>query len=210
MPKKVIRKNKAVKKVSVRSAKPSANKAVRGFLSQIKWGESYTSLFLGAAVVIVAFVLILSFIQSRNSIKGQTQSTSTVQKEEVIDLTAPRTYTVKPGDYLWSIAEQIYGSGYNWVDLASANKLGNPGILYAGTKLIVPDVKPKILTAENNTVQNPSPITGSSYTVVKGDYLWDIAVRAYGDGYKWTEIAKANNLTNPSLIFSGNVLKLPR
>jgi len=122
----------------------------------------------------------------------------------------PKTYTVKQGDYLWAIAEKVYGSGYNWVDLASANKLENPGILYAGTKLIIPDVKPKMVTVQKNPVQNSNPITGSSYTVVKGDYLWDIAVRAYGDGYKWTEIAKANNLVNPSLIFSGNVLRLPR
>lgn len=210
MQKKAIKKSNATKKVSVRSVKPAAGKAVRGFLSQIKWGESYTSLFLGAAVVVVVFVLIFSFFQSRNIINEQTQSTSTVSKEEVVDLTAPRIYTVQAGDYLWSIAEKIYGSGYNWVDLASANKLQNPGLLFVGTKLIVPDVKAKTLTVGNNPVQVNSPITGSSYTVAKGDYLWDIAVRAYGDGYKWTEIAKANNLINPSLIFSGNVLKLPR
>jgi nucleoid-associated protein YgaU len=122
----------------------------------------------------------------------------------------PRAYTVKSGDDLWSIAEKIYGSGYNWVDLANANKLQNPEVLYAGTKLVVPNVEPKMITVQNNSVQNPSPITESSYTVVKGDYLWSIAVRAYGNGYKWTEIAKANNLANPDLIFSGNVLKLPR
>ena len=200
---------KTSKKVSVRSSKIATNK-VRGFLSQIKWGESYTSLFLGAAVVIVAFALIFSFMQSRNSMKGQTQSSSTVSNEEVVNLTAPRSYMVKAGDDLWSIAENIYGSGYNWVDLASANKLQNPSVLYVGTKLIVPDVKAKILTVQNNAVQTPNPITGGAYTVVKGDYLWNIAVRAYGDGYKWTEIAKANGLTNPNLIFSGNVLILPR
>jgi nucleoid-associated protein YgaU len=203
------KKSKLSKKVSVRSTKPAASN-VKGFLSQIKWGESYTSLFLGAAVVIVAFVLIFSFMQSRNNLKGQTQSTSTVSQGEVVDLTAPRTYTVKAGDDLWSIAENIYGSGYNWVDLANANKLKSPGILYVGTKLIIPNVEPKTLTVQNNPVQVQNPITGNSYTVVKGDYLWDIAVRAYGDGYKWTEIAKANGLTNPGLIFSGNVLKLPR
>jgi nucleoid-associated protein YgaU len=140
----------------------------------------------------------------------QTTSTSTTANEQSLQNAVPRTYTVKSGDYLWSIAEKIYGSGYNWVDLANANKLQNPEVLYAGTKLVVPNVKPKMITVQNNSVQNPSPITESSYTVVKGDYLWSIAVRAYGDGYKWTEIAKANNLANPDLIFSGNVLKLPR
>ncbi len=181
----------------------------QGLLSQIKWGESYTSLFLGAVVVVVALVLAFSFIKSRSNVnKGETQSTSTVSKEQT--KTLPKTYTVKSGDYLWSIAESIYGSGYNWVDLANANKLENPSVVYAGTKLVVPDVAAKTLTIQAKPAQVQNPITGSSYTVVKGDFLWDIAVRAYGDGYQWVKIAKANNLTNPDLIFSGNVLKLPR
>jgi nucleoid-associated protein YgaU len=203
MPKKVV------KKTSIKSIKLASRKA-QSFLSQIKWGESYTSLFLGAVVVVVAFILVFSFVKSKGSMKSQTTSTSTVANEQAVKNVMPKTYTVKSGDYLWSIAEKIYGSGYNWVDLANANKLENPGVLYAGTKLIVPDVKPKLVTVQNNPIQGLSTITGSSYTVVKGDYLWNIAVRAYGDGYKWTEIAKVNNLANPNLIFSGNVLKLPR
>ncbi len=197
---------KITSKTSVKSKKTVSDKT-DGFLSQIKWGESYTSLFLGAVVVIVALFLVFSFLKSRNVNNQQTGSTSTVSEQVVKPM--PKTYTVKSGDYLWSIAETIYGSGYNWVDLANANKLENPGLLYAGTKLIVPNVKPRELTI-NNQVQQASTITGSTYTVVKGDYLWSIAVRAYGDGYKWVDIAKANNLTNPDLIFSGNVLKLPR
>ena len=196
-------------KIVARSVK-SATVKKEGFLSQIKWGESYTSLFLGAVVVVVALVLAFSFIRSRNLLNnGQTQSTSTVSKEQAAKI-QPKTYTVKSGDYLWSIAEKIYGSGYNWVDLAKANNLENPGVLYAGTKLIVPDVTPKLITVQVNPTQVQNPITGSTYTVVKGDFLWDIAVRAYGDGYQWVKIAKANNLVNPNLIFSGNVLNLSR
>ena len=196
-------------KIVARSVK-SATVKKEGFLSQIKWGESYTSLFLGAVVVVVALVLAFSFIRSRNLLNnGQTQSTSTVSKEQAAKI-QPKTYTVKSGDYLWSIAEKIYGSGYNWVDLANANNLENPGVLYAGTKLIVPDVTPKLITVQVNPTQVQNPITGSTYTVVKGDFLWDIAVRAYGDGYQWVKIAKANNLVNPNLIFSGNVLNLSR
>jgi len=177
-----------------------------GFLSQIKWGESYTSLFLGAVVVVVALVLVFSFIKSRNAQTGQTGSTSNEQTANKL----PETYTVKQGDNLWTVAEKLYGSGYNWVDLAKANKLQNPGLLYIGAKLSVPNVAPKTPTAQNNTLQQTNPITGTSYTVVKGDYLWTIALRAYGDGYKWVTVAKANNLKNPDIIHPGNVLKLPR
>ncbi len=193
-------------KSSPRSSKSLLSKS-NGFLSQIKWGESYTSLFLGAVVVLVALVLVFSFFKSRNFQNGQTGSTSTTNEQGKLQL--PESYTVKEGDDLWSISEKLYGSGYNWVDVASANKMENPGVLYVGTKLTVPNVSPKTLTVDDKKVQE-NPITGVSYKVVKGDYLWSVALRAYGDGYKWTEIAKANNLANPNLIHIGNVLKLPR
>jgi nucleoid-associated protein YgaU len=199
---------KAKRKTTIKTVKPVSNKT-QGFLSQIKWGESYTSLFLGAAVVVVAFVLIFSFFKSINLMKKQTTSTSTVVTKEVKNV-MPKTYVVKSGDYLWSIAEKVYGSGYNWVDIANANKLQNPSVLFAGKELVIPNVEPRTLTVQNSQVTVPNPITGSTYTVVKGDYLWNIAVRAYGDGYKWTVIAQANKLANPGLIFSGNVLQLPR
>lgn len=200
---------KQLNKVTVQTAKPLSKKQ-EGFLSQIKWGESYTSLFLGAVVVVVALILVFSFLKSRNLNNQQTGSTSTTTKEETYKSGVPKSYLVKKGDDLWSVSEKIYGSGYNWVDLAKTNNLENPGLLYVGTKLSVPDVKAKILTVSKTEVKVLNPITTDKYTVVKGDYLWDIAVRAYGDGYKWVEIAKVNNLVNPDVIYSGNVLKLPR
>lgn len=54
------------------------------------------------------------------------------------------------------------------------------------------------------------PISADSYTVVHGDNLWNISVRAYGDGFRWVEIARANNLANPNLIHAGNHFTIPR
>jgi len=48
-----------------------------------------------------------------------------------------------------------------------------------------------------------------THTVVKGEHLWSIAVKYYQDGYKWAEVAKANKLTNPDRIETGQVLTLP-
>ena len=204
---------KTVKKISSVTKRPSVGD--KGFLSQIKWGESYTSLFLGAVVVIVALVLVFSFIKSKNAVNKEASSSSTVNvgnvNKEQGKVNLPVTYVVKQGDDLWHIAQNLYGSGYNWIDLANANKLENPSMVYTGTKLIVPDVKSRLLTNTlSANVQEPNSITGVSYKIVKGDSLWWIAVRAYGNGYKWVEIAKANNLVNPDLIYSGNILRLPR
>lgn len=69
-----------------------------------------------------------------------------------------------------------------------------------------------VATPEKPEVIVPSTekITGDKYTVVSGDSLWEIAERAYGNGNKWVEIAKANNLKNPNVIHSGNSFTLPR
>ena len=189
-------------------------------LAQINLSESFTSLILGAFVILVATVLVFAFAKNRaqtiydkiNTAASTHQELNTPENTSSFQ-TKPKTYEVKSGDNLWTIAEKVYGSGYNWVDLASANNLKNPNIITAGTKLNIPDVQ-KITVATVQSVQNNSPnkssISGTSYTIVKGDNLWTISIRAYGDGFKWPEIAKANNLKNPSLIHSGNPLKIPR
>lgn len=58
------------------------------------------------------------------------------------------------------------------------------------------------------------PASGSQeekkyYTVVKGDTLWGIAKKFYGNGAKYKDIAKANNISNPDIIRVGQVLLIP-
>ena len=125
--------------------------------------------------------------------------------------TSTKEHIVVKGETLWSIAEDSFGSGYNWVDIKSANELKTETI-EVGQKLTIPDVSPKQPTSTKKVavVTQITPITGDTYTVVKGDSLWNIAVRAYGDGFKWVAIAKANKLVNPGIIHAGNILTLPR
>lgn len=184
-------------------------------LKQFKLTESYTSLVLGFIVVIIIAIFITSFIKNRIATeKDITQETSSVStEEETKSTTLPASYTVVAGDDLWGVSEKFYKSGYNWTDIAKENNLENPGLITAGMTLTIPNVSLKIVKedaveAEQNNISDK--ITKDSYTVKKGDYLWDIAIRAYGDGYRWVDIAKANNLSDPDLIFSENVLKLPR
>lgn len=55
------------------------------------------------------------------------------------------------------------------------------------------------------------PITGNTYTVVKGDNLWNIAQRKYGSGFRYHDIVKANadKIKDPDLIYPGQVFVLP-
>jgi nucleoid-associated protein YgaU len=50
------------------------------------------------------------------------------------------------------------------------------------------------------------------HTVVSGDTLWAIAQKVYGDGGRYPEIFEANKpmLTNPDLIYPGQVLRCPK
>ncbi|MBQ7758451.1 LysM peptidoglycan-binding domain-containing protein [Anaerotignum sp.] len=48
----------------------------------------------------------------------------------------------------------------------------------------------------------------ATYTVQKGDCLWNIAKKQLGDGTKYKEIAQKNGISNPNLIYPGQVLKL--
>ncbi|MCX6816539.1 MAG: LysM peptidoglycan-binding domain-containing protein [Candidatus Beckwithbacteria bacterium] len=63
----------------------------------------------------------------------------------------------------------------------------------------------KISEIAEQTTEQPK-----THTVAKGEHLWNISVKYYNDGYKWTEIAKANNLANPDKIEEGQVLTLPQ
>ena len=47
-----------------------------------------------------------------------------------------------------------------------------------------------------------------TYTVKKGDTLWDIACRFYGDGTKWGSIAAKNGVADPRKLQVGKVLTL--
>lgn len=59
-------------------------------------------------------------------------------------------------------------------------------------------------TRVNNTI---SPKT---YTVVKGDTIYKIARKLYGDGALWETLVDRNNdiITNPCLLKPGMVLKV--
>ncbi len=55
--------------------------------------------------------------------------------------------------------------------------------------------------------QRPQKETEKTYTVKKGDNLWSICKKYLGDGSKCYEIAKLNSISNPNLIYPGQVIK---
>ncbi len=189
--------------------------------------KKYNYFLLGGTVILVVFLLLAgSLIKNKlvasnlGTIAQRIKTASevkTVIKNANINISSNKAeekkYVVKAGDNLWNIAQATYGSGWNAYDLAKANKISDASVIEVGQEIVLPNLALKAPTTGQvaaAATTSPITITGSQYTVQHGDYLWKIAQEAYGDGYAWVRIAQANHLTNPSLIFSGNVLVIPR
>src|SRR3989344_2096742 len=68
--------------------------------------------------------------------------------------------------------------------------------------------------------QNPVPtldktnipqitVTQKTYVLKDGESLWDVAVKFYGDGYRYVDIINANKLENPDYVPPGTRLIIP-
>lgn len=70
--------------------------------------------------------------------------------------------------------------------------------------------QPLTVTMEQERDAGTAP-AAKAYTVKKGDTLWAIAAKYYGRGSDYTKIAGANTdkISNPNLIYPGQVLTLP-
>lgn len=99
-------------------------------------------------------------------------------------------YTVKQGDTLGSIAAAY---GVSWVQIAEANGIVNPNLIYPGQVLKIP----------SNT---PGPTPQFTHIVKRGETLFLISLHY---GVLWTDIAEANNITAPYVIFPGQTLTIP-
>lgn len=99
-------------------------------------------------------------------------------------------YNVESGDTLWNIARSYLGSWTKYNMIMSLNNLQNETI-YPGQILKIP------LKNQNNV-----------YTVQAGDNLWNIALKLLGDGNRFYEIIRLNNLQSDQ-VSEGQTLKVP-
>ncbi len=140
----------------------------------------------------------------------------------VTDSEAADGYLVRPGDDLWSVAEQLLGRGSRWRLLAEANPglLGNPTVdLTPGTRLVVPnlpdlpDHEPVAERAHRSSAApaRPSAAKPRLVTVERGDTLSGLAHEHLGAASRWPRIYRANTdrIKDPDLIDVGWKLVIP-
>jgi len=129
------------------------------------------------------------FLDDRASISGERKPEATDKK--VI------YYTVQAGDTLSGIASR-YGTTFE--EIASINGIANPNQIYPGEVLkIYPNE-----TRENRNTDNQN--FSSTYIVKSGDTLSAIAQRF---NTSVSELVELNDISNPNLIYPGEIIKIP-
>jgi len=110
-------------------------------------------------------------------------------------LTSPLTYDIPYGQQIFNSIEEVSNwLGASWLGWTEDHRGGR----------VVQWVDSPSPTPE------PAPQPGGTYyDVVDGDNLWGISERFYGTGTRYPEIAAANGIENPDLIFPGQHLLIP-
>lgn len=102
-------------------------------------------------------------------------------------------HTVVKGDTLWALSVKYLGNGSKYAQIKTLNGLTSND-LSIGQKLKIPH-------ADTSVYQ-------CIHRVVKGDTLWNLAVKYLGKGNRYTEIKAMNSLTSDVLTV-GMELKIP-
>jgi len=198
----------------------NASKRIKNILKFFKLNENTISTVMGGIVVVVIAGLIFNYFRTTNlkswrgTLLSEQEAATTLKNDDKLIA----TYKVVKGDDLWHVAEKFYRSGYNYVDIMNENKITGKGVIVAGQELRIPKVEAKKITVvetKKETVKaeekSVTSIAVGEYVIQKGDSYWDIAVRAYGDGFQWTKIYWANKaiFNNPDMIFAGTKILIP-
>lgn len=151
-----------------------------------------------------------------NSIEVNTLSGTLkfIVTEQTIKLRAGDTVKIQgigkylSGDYyVQDITRQISSNGYSHSATLIRTDFGNSLKVSTTTTAKKPVVKPV-----KKVQSSPQASTAQrTYTVKRGDCLWNIAKKFYGNGAMYTKIydANTNKIAEPDLIYPGQVFVIP-
>lgn len=136
--------------------------------------------------------------------------TTTAVADDGTPTGAGGTYVVQPGDNLYRIALR---HGITTRQLAEANGIASPSLIFVGQRLIIPGATAITPTAtptltplpETDDEESTTQPTGT-YTVQAGDTLFRIASR---NNTTVAELIRLNSISNSNFIFVGQQLRLP-
>ncbi len=132
------------------------------------------------------------------TVAGQVHTAALVRHDQP----ATRTYTVRAGDTLSSIAQRFYGNPADWSWLYHVNSsvIGNPNDIYAGEVLKIPADPPAHAASYAAKHAETATTLTSSATSLSGtlgcsglEALWEDAGGSHGEAFMAAEIAMAES-----------------
>ena len=143
-----------------------------------------------------------SAVTNKNSSSSSSTNTSDTGTGTSTSTGGTSYYTVKSGDTLSGIATS-YSTTVS--KLTSLNNLSNPNLIYVGQRLLVQAPTTSSTSSSTSTTTSTSTTSATTYTVKSGDTLSKIAAN---HNTTTSTLTSLNNLSNPNLIYVGQVLKL--
>jgi LysM repeat protein len=122
------------------------------------------------------------------------------------------------GAWYWrvrSVFSSVYEGSAAYSDFGSFKieeiSAGQASSAAAVMEIEVPETSSVKRPVSSPPKSQPAALTGNRriYIVKEGDTLARIAAREYGDPFRWRELAEANELVNPDLIFIDQALFIP-
>jgi LysM repeat protein len=142
----------------------------------------------------------VSLSAKTTTVAGQVHTDAMVQHSQP----ATRTYTVRSGDTLSSIAQRFYGNSADWAWLYHVNSsvVHNPNSIYVGEVLKIPadpsadaaHYAPKHAKTSTTTTLTSSATKLSGTLNCSGlEALWEAAGGSHGEAFMAAEIAEAES-----------------
>jgi LysM repeat protein len=169
--------------------------AADGVVHVVQPGENLFRIALRYGVTIDAIASANGLTNTRHIYVGQRLTIPTSGSPSSPPVSSGGVHVVQRGENLFRIALR-YGTTVQ--ALAAANGIVNTNHVYAGQRLVIP--------GSSSAPPSTPPASGSTYVVRRGDTLTAVALR-YGVS-TWS-LAQLNGIGNPSLIYVGQVLRIP-
>ena len=156
----------------------------------------------------IAGVLVTAAPQAHAAVKAPVKAAAVTEQARTDALVRPaaqptRTYTVRSGDTLSSIAERYYhnASRWQWIYQANRSKIHNPNSIYVGERLTIPYSVPSGTASYTpRHAKAPATVLTSSASKLSGtlgcsglEALWEAAGGSHAEAFMAAEIAKAES-----------------
>jgi LysM repeat protein len=164
-----------------------------------------------APAVAIAGVLVAAAPAAHAAVKTPAKATTVTEQQARTDALVKRaqptarTYTVRSGDSLSSIAERFYHNSGDWTWIYAANKakIHDPNSIYVGESLTIPASAPSGTTSYTPRHAKATPkaaVLTSAASNLSGNLgcsgleaLWEAAGGSHGEAFTAAEIAVAES-----------------